>query len=170
MAANKKGRPQGDHYNTGEIVVRLQRDKRRSWIYFFGALLAGGAIVGFLFFQGHRMSSSSSSSPPPPVAKVEPPAGPRTSVLTPLPPQPPPPVPITVQVQVQASKPGIFWLDSKLLGMKKQFDLTLSPGTYELKGKFGRKTMTERLAVDPNSPLTVRFDPKKKKALIKVAE
>lgn len=171
MADQKQQRPKADHYNTGEIVIRLQRDKKRSGIYFFGALVAGSAILGFFFFQNHRLGSSSSPPPTAPVAKVDGPHAPRTSVFTPMPPPPPPPpAPATVQVQVQALRPGLFWLDAKPLGVKKDFALTLAPGSYALKGKFGKKVIVEQLAVDPNAPLSVRFDPRKKKAIVRASD
>ena len=163
MAA-KSRRPKADHYNTGEIVLRLSRQRRRAVL--IGCLLAGAVVAAISTFLYLQSKEPTLAHPPAKDAAVKPRA--------PLPKSSPPPTPPApparsqkAHLSITLSKNAPLWIDGKPLGVKQHFDVDVEPGNYELKARFGRRFATLRVSVEEQATLSIHFDSRRKSGVVR---
>jgi hypothetical protein len=60
-----------------------------------------------------------------------------------------------------------LWIDGEKIGKVKKHVVELEPGEHEIKAKLGKKLVTQRLAPKAGATYLLRFDAKRKKAVLK---
>jgi len=176
-------------YDTVELVAEIKRERRNGLLLALAGI--GILILLLLLYVTNAGSDDVPSAPGSSVPAVHSPVSPATDTApapAPAPPkeenppankpEEPPPAEKTVAkpepaaepatIRVLLSKRAPLWIDGKKVGKVKKHRVALSAGAHEIKAKFGRKMVVQKL--NPKAGLTyeLRFDARKKKVKVKL--
>lgn len=70
-------------------------------------------------------------------------------------------------LQILVTRKSTLWIDGEKIGKVKKHVVELEPGEHEIKAKLGKKLVTQRLAPKAGATYLLRFDAKRKKAVLK---
>lgn len=70
-------------------------------------------------------------------------------------------------LQIVVTRKSTLWIDGEKIGKVKKHVVELEPGEHEIKAKLGKKLVTQKLAPKAGATYLLRFDAKRKKAVLK---